>query len=62
LDFEVNALGSVNLLEATRQHSPEAVFVFMSTNKVYGEAPNEDFAEGDGEAIRLREGGRFCWD
>ncbi len=41
LDFEVNALGSVNLLEATRQHSPEAVFVFMSTNKVYGEAPNE---------------------
>jgi CDP-paratose 2-epimerase len=29
----------VNLLEATRQHSPEAVFVFLSTNKVYGEAP-----------------------
>jgi CDP-paratose 2-epimerase len=41
LDFEVNALGTVNLLEATRQHSPEAVFVFLSTNKVYGEAPNE---------------------
>jgi CDP-paratose 2-epimerase len=41
LDFEVNALGTVNLLEATRQHSPEAVFVFMSTNKVYGDAPNE---------------------
>ncbi len=40
-DFEVNALGTVNLLEATRQHSPEAVFVFMSTNKVYGDAPNE---------------------
>ena len=34
LDFEVNALGTVNLLEATRQHSPEAVFVFLSTNKV----------------------------
>jgi len=31
----------VNLLEATRQHSPEAVFVFLSTNKVYGDAPNE---------------------
>ena len=41
LDFEVNALWTVNLLEATRQHSPEAVFVFMSTNKVYGDAPNE---------------------
>ncbi len=41
LDFEVNALGTVNLLEATRQHCPEAVFVLMSTNKVYGDAPNE---------------------
>jgi CDP-paratose 2-epimerase len=41
LDFEVNALGTLNLLEATRQHSPEAAFVFMSTNKVYGDAPNE---------------------
>lgn len=41
LDFEINALGTVNLLEATRQHSPEAVFVFLSTNKVYGDAPNE---------------------
>ncbi|ABW33309.1 NAD-dependent epimerase/dehydratase family protein [Acaryochloris marina] len=41
LDFEVNALGTVNLLEATRQFSPEAVFIHMSTNKVYGDAPNE---------------------
>src|SRR3979490_2984365 len=41
LDFEVNALGTINLLEATRQHCPEAVFVFFSTNKVYGDAPNE---------------------
>ena len=41
LDFEVNALGTLNLLEATRQHCPEAVFFFMSTNKVYGDAPNE---------------------
>jgi len=41
IDFEVNALGTVNLLEATRQHCPEAVFVFLSTNKVYGDAPNE---------------------
>ena len=41
LDFEVNALGTIHLLEATRQHCPEAVFVFLSTNKVYGDAPNE---------------------
>jgi CDP-paratose 2-epimerase len=41
LDFEVNALGTVNLLDATRRHCPEAVFVFLSTNKVYGDAPNE---------------------
>jgi CDP-paratose 2-epimerase len=41
LDFEVNALGTVNLLEVTRQRCPEAVFVFLSTNKVYGDAPNE---------------------
>ena len=41
LDFEVNALGTVNLLEATRLHSPEAAFILLSTNKVYGDAPNE---------------------
>jgi CDP-paratose 2-epimerase len=41
LDFEVNALGTVNLLEATRLHCPNAVFVLLSTNKVYGDSPNE---------------------
>jgi len=41
VDFEVNALATMYLLEAMRQHAPEAVFVFMSTNKVYGDAPNE---------------------
>jgi len=40
-DFDVNAVGTINLLEATRRYSPDAVFVFMSTNKVYGDAPNE---------------------
>jgi len=40
-DFEVNALGTLNLLEAARQHCPDAVFAHMSTNKVYGDAPNE---------------------
>ena len=39
-DFDVNALGTLNLLEATRRHAPNAVFVFMSTNKVYGDGPN----------------------
>lgn len=41
LDFEVNAVGTLNLLEAFRQFAPEAVFFHMSTNKVYGDAPNE---------------------
>ena len=41
IDFDVNAVGTINLLEATRQSCPEAVFIQMSTNKVYGDAPNE---------------------
>jgi CDP-paratose 2-epimerase len=45
-DFDTNAVGTLNLLEATRRHAPEAVFILMSTNKVYGDAPNR---------IRLRE-------
>ena len=40
-DFEVNAVGTLNLLEAARASAPEAPFVFLSTNKVYGDAPNE---------------------
>ncbi len=39
-DFTVNANGTLNLLEATRRHKPDATFVFMSTNKVYGDRPN----------------------
>ncbi|MBF0489604.1 MAG: NAD-dependent epimerase/dehydratase family protein [Candidatus Omnitrophica bacterium] len=39
-DFEVNATGTLNLLEATRQYCPQAVFIFTSTNKVYGDNPN----------------------
>lgn len=39
-DFSVNATGTLNLLEATRLHAPEAAFVFTSTNKVYGDQPN----------------------
>jgi CDP-paratose 2-epimerase len=39
-DFDVNAVGTLNMLEATRRHRPEAVFIHMSTNKVYGDGPN----------------------
>jgi len=40
-DFGVNATGTLHMLEATRLHAPEAVFIFTSTNKVYGDRPNE---------------------
>jgi CDP-paratose 2-epimerase len=39
-DFDTNAVGTLNLLEAARNECPEAPFVHMSTNKVYGDAPN----------------------
>ncbi|MDY6784912.1 MAG: NAD-dependent epimerase/dehydratase family protein [Cyanobacteriota bacterium] len=40
MDFSINANGTLNLLEATRQFCPEAPFIFTSTNKVYGDTPN----------------------
>jgi CDP-paratose 2-epimerase len=40
-DFDTNAVGTFNLLEATRRYSTSVPFVHMSTNKVYGDAPNE---------------------
>lgn len=39
-DFDVNAVGTLNLLESCRRHRPDIVFIFMSTNKVYGDGPN----------------------
>jgi len=39
-DFDINAVGTLNLLEATRLHAPDATFIFTSTNKVYGDRPN----------------------
>jgi CDP-paratose 2-epimerase len=45
-DFDVNAIGTLNLLEAARRHVPDVVFAHMSTNKVYGDRPN---------TIRLKE-------
>lgn len=41
IDFDINAVGTANLLEATRRAAPESVFIFTSTNKVYGDRPNE---------------------
>ncbi|MFI5118383.1 MAG: NAD-dependent epimerase/dehydratase family protein [Terriglobales bacterium] len=46
LDFEVNALGTLHVLEAARRYCPESPFIHMSTNKVYGDQPN---------TIRLKE-------
>lgn len=40
-DFTINANGTLNVLEATRRYCPEAVFIFTSTNKVYGDRPNQ---------------------
>jgi len=40
VDFGVNALGTLHMLEAAREHCPDAVFIFTSTNKVYGDTPN----------------------
>ena len=41
LDFNINATGSLNLLELTKRYCPKAPFIFMSTNKVYGDNPNK---------------------
>lgn len=64
-DFEINAMGSINVLEAVRQHCPEAMVIYSSTNKVYGdleqfkyvETPTryicEEYPKGFSEAIPL---------
>src|SRR5690606_40267548 len=68
-DFEVNAVGTLNLLEAARRYVPESPFVFMSTNKVYGDAPNEvplreletrwDYADPRSEERRVGRGSSY---
>jgi CDP-paratose 2-epimerase len=52
-DFAVNANGTLNLLEATRAHCPDATFVFTSTNKVYGDRPNALPLEDVGTRLEL---------
>jgi len=58
-DFAVNANGTLNLLEATRRHTPNATFVFCSTNKVYGDLPNQlPLIEGE-QRLELPEDHRY---
>ncbi|HEX8299026.1 MAG TPA: NAD-dependent epimerase/dehydratase family protein, partial [Rubricoccaceae bacterium] len=67
-DFDTNAVGTLNLLEAVRRAAPDAPFAHLSTNKVYGDAPNEialteletrydyadpEFADGIPETFRI---------
>lgn len=47
LDFEVNALGTLNVLEAVRAHSPEAAILYSSTNKVYGDLEQYSYYAGE---------------
>jgi len=50
-DFEINALGTFNLLEALRQHDPGTTLIYASTNKVYGEMEDLNIIEKDGRYI-----------
>jgi len=58
-DFSVNALGTLNLLQATREHAPDATFIFVSTNKVYGDTPNRLPLSDTGSRLELAEDHRF---
>ena len=59
MDFGVNANGTLNLLEATRRHAPSATFVFCSTNKVYGDLPNQLPLEELDTRLELAAGHRY---
>jgi len=58
-DFGVNANGTLNLLQATRQHAPDAPFIFCSTNKVYGDTPNFLPLVEQDERLELAEDHRY---
>jgi len=59
-DFSVNAVGTLNLLEATRKHAPTASFIFCSTNKVYGDRPNGLPLEDIGTRLELPPDHRYA--
>jgi CDP-paratose 2-epimerase len=64
-DFEINANGTLNLLELTRKCCPEAVFIFTSTNKVYGDRPNGlslTELETRYDHVFGQDGGRSRWE
>ena len=58
-DFWVNAVGTLNLLDAARRHAPGATFVFCSTNKVYGDRPNHLPLVTKGQRLELPESHRY---
>jgi CDP-paratose 2-epimerase len=58
-DFGVNATGTLNLLESTRRHAPDATFIFCSTNKVYGDLPNHLPLERSGDRLELPRDHRY---
>jgi CDP-paratose 2-epimerase len=58
-DFGINAGGTLNLLEATRKHAADATFILISTNKVYGDHPNELPLEELETRLELPEGHRY---
>jgi CDP-paratose 2-epimerase len=58
-DFTVNANGTLSLLEATRRHAPEATFIHLSTNKVYGDLPNSLPLEEQSMRLELPAGHRY---
>jgi CDP-paratose 2-epimerase len=59
-DFGVNAQGTLNLLEATRRHALDAPFIFLSTNKVYGDRPNELPLAERGPRLELPDDHRYA--
>jgi CDP-paratose 2-epimerase len=59
LDYMVNSLGTLNLLEAYRKYSPEASFIFTSTNKVYGDNPNRLNLVEDKFRYKVKAGTKF---
>jgi CDP-paratose 2-epimerase len=59
-DFTINANGTLNLLEVTREHCPDAVFIFTSTNKVYGDQPNRLPLEAGEKRFEVADGHAYA--
>ena len=59
MDFQVNVLGTINLLEAVRQHCPNAAVAYSSTNKVYGDLEQYSYVESDTRYACLEKPGGF---